>query len=403
VTTGAVDDLELPAYPNDPAVRGDRFHRHLADLVRQSWLARNELGYVVLEREAVIDFLRDRRLAFPAVELLELQGVTEGPVHERTEKGLMRRVGEDHRRLRRIVSPAFTPKASDALRPRLQAFLDELYAPLAEDGRCEFVGDVATPLPSMAIAELLGLPGEAERLARWSFDLQAVFALDPSTREQTESAYLEVYAYLGELVEERRRSPGDDLVSTLVQLSDEGDRLSDDEVLTLITSVIAGGTDTTAAQLGHGMRLFVEHPEQWELLGERPELAPAAVQEMLRFEPITPFTARLVQEDLEYRGVRFPAGTVVFACTATANRDPAAFADPDRFDITVDRGSTQILTFGYGAHFCLGVNLARAELIEAFARLAPRMRDPRLAGEAVYGPTAGIYAMESLPLEFTAA
>src|SRR5262249_12447942 len=161
-----------------------------------------------------------------------------------------------------------------------------------------------------------------------------------------EAAYLEVYDYIEDLVEQRRRSRGDDLVSALVAVEQEGDRLSTDECVSLVSSVIAGGTDTTQAELAHGMRLFVENPEQWGLLGRRPDLADQAANEVLRFEPITPFTARRARDDVEVRGVTFPDGAVMFVCAATANRDPSVFTDPQRFDITVDRGGASILTFG---------------------------------------------------------
>jgi cytochrome P450 len=394
-------ELDLPVLDHaDPELRGERFHAVLGDLARRSWLGRTDLGFIVLEREAVIALLRDRRLAFPAVQLLELQGITEGPVYDRTAKGLMARHGEDHARLRRIVSPAFTPKATDRLRPRLHELLEELWVGIAADGGCDFVTAVATRLPSMGIAELLGLPGEAERLAQWSADLQAVFDMDAGGRARVETAYLDVYGYVEEMLAERRAEPGPDLISTLAALEQDGDRLTDDECVTLVCSVIAGGTDTTAAQLSHAMRLFVEHPEQWELLAREPERASAAAAEVLRFEPITPFTARLALDEVELNDVSFPPGSVLFACAATANRDPAVFAEPDRFDITADRGTAPLLTFGYGSHFCLGANLARAEISETLAFLAPRMRSPRFDGEPVYGTPTGIYPMESLPIRF---
>jgi cytochrome P450 len=399
-----VADLDLPVLDHtDPELRGERFHAVLGDMARRSWLGRTDLGFVVLEREAVMALLRDRRLAFPAVELLELQGITEGPVYDRTAKGLMARHGDDHARLRRIVSPAFTPKANDRLRPRLHELLGELWAGIAADGACDFVTALATPLPSMVIADLLGLPGESERLAQWSADLQAVFSMEPEDRARVETAYLDVYRYVEGMLAERRADPGPDLISTFALLEQEGDRLTDDECVTLVCSVIAGGTDTTAAQLGHAMRLFVEHPDQWELLGRHPELAPAAAAEVLRFEPITPFTARLALDDVELNEVSFPPGSVLFACAATANRDPEVFADPDRFDITADRGTAQLLTFGFGSHFCLGANLARAEIAEALAFLAPRMRSPVFGGEPIFGTPTGIYPMESLPLRFQPA
>jgi cytochrome P450 len=147
----------------------------------------------------------------------------------------------------------------------------------------------------------------------------------------------------------------------------------------------------------------VEHPEQWELLGREPERAPAAAAEVLRFEPITPFTARLALDEVDLNGVSFPPGAVLFACAATANRDPAVFSAPDRFDITADRGTAQLLTFGFGSHFCLGANLARAEIAETLAFLAPRMRAPSFDGEPVFGTPTGIYPMESLPIRFEPA
>jgi len=397
-----LSEIDLPEVdPLDPALRGARFHEVLDDLASRSWLARSSLGTIVLEHAAGLEFLRDRRLSFPSLELLELQGVADGPVYERTKQGLLGQVGDDHARLRRLISPAFTPRATERLRPRVHAFLEQLWDAVAADGACDFVDAFARRLPSMLIAELLGLPGEADRMAAYSEALQGSLKPDVlDARAELEAAYLEVYDYIEEVVEQRRRSLGDDLVSALVAVEQEGDRLSTDECVSLVSSVIAGGTDTTQAQLAHGMRLFVEHPEQWEKLGQRPELAPQAANEVLRFEPITPFTARRAREDVDVRGVTFPDGAVMFVCAATANRDPSVFEDPQRFDITVDRGRSNILTFGNGPHFCVGATLARMELADTYAYLAPRMRQPQFTSPPVYGSPIGIYAMESVPIRF---
>jgi cytochrome P450 len=400
-----VADLDLPVLDAlDPGLRGERFHRLLDELATRNWLVRSDLGYLVLERDAGMALLGDRRLAFPSVQILELQGVHEGPVYDRVRNGLMAKTGDDHTRLRRLVMPAFTPRAAERLRGRLHEMLEELWSRVATVGEMDFVDAFARPLPSMVIAELLGLPGEAARLAAWSDALQGVFKFSAAhQRAELEAAYLEVYAYVEELVRRRRARPGDDLVSTLATISNEGDRLGDDECVSLICSVIAGGTDTTQAQLAHGMRLFTEHPEQWRTLRGEPTLAGRAANEVLRYEPITPFTARLAVEPLEYRDVEFPAGSVLFVCAATANRDPAAFAEPGRFDITIDRGNASLLTFGHGAHYCLGANLARAELAETFGFLAGRMTELELGAEPVFGSPTGIYPMESLRVRFRAA
>jgi cytochrome P450 len=397
------DDADLPLLAHDdPAFASDRFHEVLDDLAARSWLVRSDLGYLVLGREPGMALLKDRRLSFPSVELLELQGLSDGVIYERTTKGLMAQSGQPHARLRRLVSAAFTPRQVERLRPKLRSYLDSLWREIAPAGRCEFVTALARPLPSMAIAELLGVPSDAALLARWSGSLQAVFDMDMSARRaEIEAAYAEVEEYILHLIEERQQQPGEDLLSALVHHEQDGDRLSEDEIVTLSASVIAGGTDTTESQLAHGLRLFADHPDQWAKLGDDPTLADQASQEVLRFEPIAPFTARLVREELELSGIVFPVGTVLFVCAATANRDPQTYADPGRFDITADRGGAQILSFGFGEHFCAGAHLAKAEITETLAFLAPRMRDLQPDGLAVFGTPTGIYTMRSLPVRFT--
>jgi cytochrome P450 len=388
-------ELELPSYDHLEGVTGARFHELLDELAQQSWLARGVMGLAVLDREACNAILRDRRFAFPALELLALQGVTSGPIWDRTVEGLMVQSGEPHARLRRLLMPAFTPRATERLRPRLRELVAELWDPVADRGECEFVSAFAEPLPSRAIAELLDVPGDASSLARWSLLLQEIFKfrLD-ETAGAVEAAYDEVRAYVFEKLAQRRAHPGEDLISVIGSTD-----LTDEECVTLVCSVISGGTDTTQAQLAHGLRLFAEHPDQWERLAVEPTLAAQAAEEVLRFEPITPFTARIAMEDVEMRDVTFAKGTVVFICAATANRDADAFEEPHRFDITKARDAAP-LTFGFGAHFCIGANLARAELVETFGYLAPRVKELRLAAEPVLGPVTGIYAVEELQLAY---
>jgi cytochrome P450 len=401
----AVTELQVPEVDyNDPTLVGDRFHEILGELARKDWLAKTDLGFLILDRDASIEFLRDRRLTFPALELMLVQGISEGPIYERTENGLMTKSGPPHLRLRKLVAPAMSPRSIGQLRERLRVDIEQRWEKVAPEGYTEFVHDFAQPIPSVLIAHLLGVPGMDEQLASWSISLQATFKLNmDEDRADIERAYHEVIDWVLGLLRERRGNPGDDFISMIGTVEVDGDRLTDDECVTLATSVISGGTDTTQAQMAHGMRLFAENPDQWALLGEHPELAMQAANEVIRYEPITPFTARIVREELEYDGVTFPVGTLVFACAATANRDPAAFENPQVFDISVDRGRTPVLTFGFGDHFCLGAQLARMELAETFGYLAPRMRNPHLDGEAVFGDIKGIYAMESVPIAFDTA
>src|ERR671918_1524179 len=388
-----------------PDLKGERFHEVMEGLSERGWLATSPIGYFVLDREAAAFFLRTRAATFPGMKIAEMFEVPEGPLLEQMRRNILHLGGDDHRRLRNLVNPAFTPRAADRWRPAMRDFLERLWEPLAEARRCEFVGAFAKPYPSLTIATVMGAPLEdAPKLYEWSNLIQRQFD-GPSLmneREAIERACAEFYEWAGELIERRRADPADDLISTLIAAEQEGDRLSDVECMNLVLNVLVGGVDTTQSQLAHALRLFASHPEQWALLAERPELAPAAVEEVVRFEPITPFTARLLHEEVEYRDVIFPAGTVVMVCAFTGNRD-GLDGDADAFDITADRGDAKPLTFGAGIHYCLGANLARAELQEVLAFLPERMPGLELDGEPQLGSIHGIYGLDSLPLRWSSA
>jgi cytochrome P450 len=401
-----VTDLELPELDYfGPDLKGARFHEVMAELRAQGWLAGSPFGYFVLEREAAAFFLRTRAATFPGMKIAEMFEVPEGPLLEQMRRNILHLNGADHRRLRNLVNPAFTPRAADSWRPAMREFLARLWEPLAGAGRAEFVGAFAKPYPSLTIATVMGAPlDDAARLYDWSNLIQRQFD-GPSLmneRDAIERACAEFYDWAGELIEHRREDPSDDLISTLIAAEQEGDRLSDVECMNLVLNVLVGGVDTTQSQLAHAVRLFAERPAQWRLLAERPELAPAAVEEVVRFEPITPFTARLLQEEVEYRDVTFPAGSVVMVCAFTGNRD-GVDGDSEAFDITADRGAAKPLTFGAGFHYCLGANLARAELQEALAFLPARMPRLELDGEPELGSVHGIYGLDSLPIRWNAA
>jgi cytochrome P450 len=404
-----VTDLQLPELDYfAPELKGARFHDAMEELSGAGWLATSAIGYFVLDREAAAFFLRTRAATFPGMKIAEMFEVPEGPLLEQMRRNILHVNGDDHRRLRNLVNPAFTPRATDRWRPAMREFLARLSEPLAGAGRCEFVGAFAKPYPSLTIATVMGAPlADAPRLYEWSNLIQRQFD-GPSLmneRDAIERACAEFYEWAGELIERRRQDPADDLISTLIAAvtpADPPDRLSDVECMNLVLNVLVGGVDTTQSQLAHAVRLFAEHPEQWRLLAERPELAGAAVEEVVRFEPITPFTARLLHDEVEYRGVTFPGGTVVMVCAFTGNRD-GVNGDPVAFDITADRGDAKPLTFGAGIHYCLGANLARAELQEALAFLPARMPGLALDGEPELGSVHGIYGLDSLPIRWTTA
>ena len=402
----ALADLELPTFEYlDPDLHGDRFHETMHRLRERSWIATSEFGYFVLDREAAGFFLRSRSATFPGVQMFELLGITEGPLRTAHSNNILVLSGEQHARLRKLVHPHFTPKAADRYRPAMRDFLAQLWDQVSEQGRCDFVADFAKQYPALMIATVVGAPIEdAGELHRLSNLLQSQFdAIALMTRrDELEQAAAEFDAYVRRLVDERRSSPGDDLVSAMIAAEEEGDRLSDEECASLVRDVLNGGVDTTQSALAHGVRLFASHPDQWAALGADPSLAPKAAEEVLRFEPVAPFTSRVLLEDVEFRDVSFPAGTVVFASAWNANREAEGDSDPQRFDITAERGSAKSLTFGAGAHFCLGANLARAELQEGLAFLAPRMTGLELDGEPVYDTITGLYGMRSLPVRWAA-
>lgn len=401
-----ITELHLPELDFfDPDLTGERFHRTMDELSSAGWLATSPIGYFVLDREAAAFFLRTRAATFPGMKIAEMFEVPEGALLEQMRRNILHINGDDHRRLRNLVNPAFTPRAADRWRPVMRDFLARLWEPLADAGGCEFVDAFAKPYPSLTIATVMGAPlDDAPKLHEWSNLIQRQFD-GPSLmgeRDAIERACEEFYEWAEALIERRKGEPDEDLISTLIAAEQEGDRLSDVECMNLVLNVLVGGVDTTQSQLAHAVRLFAERPDQWQLLAERPELAPGAVEEVVRYEPITPFTARLLHEPVEFRDVTFPEGTVVMVCAFTGNRD-GVDGDADAFDITADRGDAKPLTFGAGIHYCLGANLARAELQEALAFLPARMPGLAVDGEPQLGSVHGIYGLDSLPIRWNTA
>ncbi len=426
-----VGELELKSFDyTDPELKGERFHTAMKELAAEGWLAAGPYGYVVLDREAGEFFLRTRSAIFPGMKIAELFDVSEGPLWEEMKRNILHVNGADHTRLRGLVNPALTPRAVERWRPAMRDFLDQLFVAVEGEGRCEFVGAFAKPYPSQMIATVMGAPLEdAPRLHHWSNWIQRQFdaASMMNERPLIEEAVAEFYEYAGALLAARRDSPGDDLISTLLAAEEQGDKLSEEECVNLVLNVLIGGVDTTQSQLAHAVRILAEHPDQWAALVEDPGLAGAAVEEALRYEPITPFTARITVEDVTYRDVTFPKDTIVMVCAFTGNRDlpgedigearPRSGPDGERaphhegqhagvaggahsFDITAERPKARALTFGAGVHYCLGANLARLELEEGLSFLARKMPRLELDGEPVFESILGIYGLAELPIRF---
>jgi cytochrome P450 len=402
-----VTELDLPEIDlTDPQLRGERWHEAMRDLQGSgSWLARAPLGTVVLDRTAGEQFLRTKSAIFPGLLLAQLFNISDGPLYEQMVRNIINVNGSDHSRLRSLVNPALSPRAVERYRPFMREILEDLWPAVAGVEQFDFVAEIAKPYPSRTIARVMGAPEEdAPRLHDWSMWIQRQF--DPIALSDAEQLATiqrkaaEFYAWVRPMIAHRRGTPGDDLISSLILAEEEGERLSDVELENLVLNILVGGVDTTQSQLAHAIRLLAERPEQWKALRDDPDgLAPRAAEEALRYEPITPLTARVMVEPIEVNGVTFPEGSVVAVCAFTGNREVGG----DEFDIRVPRETKRMLTFGAGIHYCVGANLARAELGEGLAFLARHAEQIELAGEPVLQNVSGIYGVDELPVRLSSA
>ena len=400
-----VHDLDLPEIELFGLDR-DASLQTMLDAREKHWLARQPLGYSVASYDDVVAILRDKRFHSAIGMLAQMQGVDDGEFSERRQNSILAMEGPEHARLRRLAAPAFTPKASDRLRPFMRDVVNGLVDAFVANGRCELVEDVCEPYPIPIICELLGAPKEDWKLfSGWATDIFRMFNGDiANDLPKIRAAGEELDEYVRAMIEERRKELHDDLLSDMIAAEEQGDRMSTDELVMMTEAVLMAGTDTTRNQLACSVAMLAQHPEQWKLLGEDPSLASRAVEESMRYLGAVRGTARIASEDIEYRDVLFPQGTLVMTSLAGANFDPSRFEDPQRFDITREPSGAVQMTFGSGIHFCLGANLARAELQEALPLLATRLRDLELDGPIEWKPdTFGIWGPAKLPLKFTPA
>jgi cytochrome P450 len=397
----SVFDAGLPRIAYDHLTDPAEAHRVLADARKQAPIAIGPYGPELLSYELVRTVLRDNRFITAHGLGLPARGITSGPLWDRAVSSILGIDGVGHHRLRRLVSHAFSPRAAERLRTLTVDVITGLVEPFASVGRCDIVADIAKSYPTQIICALLGAPAEDWQLfSDWTDDIKKFF--EASVADDAlliEKAWNELDSYLEELIARRRASLTDDLISDLIRAEDDGDRLTHDELLMLCATLLGAGTDTTRHQLAAAVQTLCAYPAQWARAARQPELAPQAVHELMRYSPIIFGAIRQAGEDVELAGVRIPAGTLVFANTASANRDPDAYDDPERVDIT--RASpAAILNFGGGVHYCLGAHLARLELTEALRVITARMPNPRLAGPVPWRAISGITGPLSVPLEF---
>ena len=311
----------------------------------------------------------------------------------------------EHTRMRLLISKAFLPRAVEKLRPHIQDIANELLDQVQEPGKLDLLLDFAYPLPMIVIAELMGVSTEDRaQFKRWSDDIVATLGgafVSPDLAGRGAQSGLELADYFREVIADRRRQPRDDLISVLVAGADRGDVLSEGQLLATCVVALVAGNETTRNLICNGMLALLQNPDQLEKLWNDPGLVSSAVEEMLRYAGPVQTTVRVATEDIDIAGTKVEKGQLVFTMVAAANRDPAYFRDPEKFDIA--RQNNHHVAFGSGIHACLGQPLARLEAQIAFSTLIRRVANPRLAIDDVeWGPSFILRGMKSLPITFDA-
>jgi len=400
----SLSELDLPTVQFDFAEAEDQRNALLA-LSKESWIAKGVFAYPIFKYEDCVAILRDKRWHSAAALAAEAFGVNDPRLKERRRESILSAEGDVHTRLRRLVAPSFSPRAADRLRPFMREVMNSLIDPVAKNGKCDLATDICDPYPIPIICELLGAPKKDWQLfSRWAEDVLRIFNATASEElDVIFKAQDELGEYTRQLIADRRSRPADDLITSLIAAEEAGDKLDEAELEMMVEAVIVGGTDTTRNQLGCSIALFAEHPEQWKLLAEQPELAGKAVEETMRYFGAVRATGRFASEDIEYKGVLFPKGTLVTPSLSIANRDETVFNDANAFDITREPAGQPQMTFGSGIHYCLGAALARAEQQEALPIMAKRMKNLRIDGAVTWKPsTVAIFGPENMPISFDA-
>jgi cytochrome P450 len=380
-----------------------------------SWYARTSYGLAVLRYDQVSRLIRHPGLRQGSRLWPAHHGITSGPFADWWASWVLNMEGEAHHRLRRLLNPAFSRRIVEPLRPRFRDLAAELadgfaepgrcefMAEFAEPGRCEFMAEFAEPYAARVIAILLGI-AEDEWPTIAAESAAVGLAMGVRIREhlpRIEAALAALYGYADALIAGRRRRPADDFVTCLVQAQggEPGEAgLTAAELRDSLVLLIFGGFDTTRNQLGLAMQAFLDHPGQWRLLAQRPELGPAAVEEVMRVRPTTTWVTREAVADFTFDGLAIRAGTTIHLFCESAGTDPRHVSGAG-FDITAGDRPPHF-GFGGGIHYCLGHYVARTDMCEALTVLARRLREPRADGEAAWLPDSGNTGPVRLPVAF---
>lgn len=396
--------------PFDPAFRADPYPFY-AELREHDPVQVSPFGFTVLTRYDDVartlrgaEFARDIEAHTPPpidpVRLARRQAFQERLERGEAAKTILNLDPPDHTRLRRLVSQGFTPSSIERMRARVQQLVDDVLDRAAERGTMELNDELAFPVPFQVISDLLDLPTDrSEEIRDWSQDLTA--ALEPTATEATlaaaDRASRELAGYLTDVIDHRRRNLGDDLLSTLIQAEEEGDRLSPVELRSFVILLYVAGHETTVNLIGNGMLALLRHPEQLRRWAGDPSLDSNAIDELLRYDGPVQQTVRVPLVDVRYGEVTVPAGTMVMTVLGAASHDPAVFDSPAT--LRLDRpNANRHLGFAAGVHYCLGASLARLEAQVALTSLIRRFPDVHLDGEPRWRDRLTIRGVDHLPL-----
>ncbi|MBV9789683.1 MAG: cytochrome P450 [Chloroflexi bacterium] len=382
-------------------------YQHMLATGRLHWMEAAGGAWLVPHYDDVMTLFRDSRLTTSRSDIFSWQFPEEDRHYLRdfseiTKLWLSGIDGEEHVRLRRLLNKAFTPGVVEAMRPQIQRLTDELIDTFYAQGEVELMRQFAHLLPALVIGQLLGVPREDRHLfVKWSDDLAAFLSSLSATLDmarRANDALASMREYFRPIVAERRQQPGEDLVSLMILSEEQGRTFTEDQLLAQCSLFLFAGHETTRNLIGNGMKALLDHPEQLELLRQNSDLLPSAIDEIVRYDSPVQMIPRVVGEDLELFGQQIKQSQVVQLLLGAANRDAAQFPEPDRFDIT--RSYKRPASFGFGAHFCIGMPLAMLEIEIAFNTLVRRLPNLRLAGPAERSPNFGLRGFHTLPLAF---
>ncbi|MEV0962022.1 cytochrome P450 [Streptomyces sp. NPDC049910] len=401
--------MDAPVFaPWSPACTADPYpaYAELRDRGRVHWFEPTR-QWLVPHYADVAALLRDRRLGRTYLHRFthEEFGRTppppgHEPFHTLNDNGLLDLEAPDHTRIRRLVTKAFTPRTVQTLEPTVRRLADELVRELVKNGGGDLLAEVAEPLPVAVIAEMLGIPESDRGLLRpWSADICGMFELNPSeeTAARAVRASVEFSAYLRELIAERRARPGGDLVSALISAHDEGERLSEQEMVSTCVLLLNAGHEATVNTTANGWWTLFRHPAELARLRADHGLLSTAVEELMRYDTPLQMFERWVLDDIEIGGTVVPRGSELALLFGSANRDPARFERPAELDL--GRADNPHITFGAGVHYCLGAPLARVELAASFGELLRQAPGMRLAAEPEWKPGYVIRGLRELRVE----